>query len=68
MYSFFYGMFGSRARLRITLTVCDEQHISRGWSSPIKGNKLKRRWEREREARHCQSEYKKFGGKNNLKL
>ena len=70
MYSFFYGTFGSRARLRITLTVGDEQHISRGWSSPTnttiahthcgtKGNELKRKWEREREARHCQLEYKK---------
>ena len=30
MYSFFYGIFRSRVRLRITLTVHDEVHISRG--------------------------------------
>ena len=73
IYSFFYGTFRSRACLRITLTVHNEQHIyadevalTNFTDSSIahtycgtKGNKLKRRWEREREARHYQSEYKR---------
>ena len=74
MYSFSYGMFRSHVRLRITLTlVRDIQHISRlrrvaltnAADSSIAhthcgttGNKLKRRRERGREARHYQSEYK----------
>ena len=73
MYSFFYGTFRSSMHLRITtqcttnstfhadevvLTISPDSSIAHTYCG-TKGNKLKRRWEREREARHYQSEYKR---------
>ena len=62
------GTFRSGGAALTDVADSSTAHTHRG----IKGNKLKRRRERERDARHYQSEYKKIrrkvGGNNNLKL
>ena len=78
-----FSMVHSRARLRIALTAQRSAHftwvgvaLTNTTDSSIahtlwkKRNKLKRRWERGREARQNESEIQKskVGGKNNLKL